>query len=310
MDIDASICATVRICISFDGGTGERCLKSIVKDLIRNTQKVPAKLVEQLSQRKYDLDVIGHAFEFGVMKALDLEYERVNIGEKEKFKGQYKILFGPMDQHGKGSAQIDWTDKKRNKVKLDVHAHLKMIINKFALDQKSYGALQLVGYTSYQTKFDGDDLHTKCYANEYTHGGPWYDWCMIQFHQDDIPASQTMSPAKIIGFVKYESRGIPTPCLMQEQGLALKEIEEGYMEDKTMYAIVHTASQWLTMDTMEKEFSETFLLGDVNQCLYIVDVKSIIAPLFAVANENDPTMICMLSQKKWGKLFYRCLEKL
>jgi hypothetical protein len=58
----------------FDGGTGERFLKSIVKDLIRNTQKVPAKLVEQLFQRKYDLDVIDHAFEFGVMKALDLEY--------------------------------------------------------------------------------------------------------------------------------------------------------------------------------------------------------------------------------------------
>ena len=66
-----------------------------------------------------------------------------------------------------------------------------------------------------------------------------------------------------------------------------------------MYVIVHTASQWLTMDTLESEFSETFLLGDVNQCLYIVDVKSIIA-----------TMICMLPKKKWGKFFDRCLDKL
>ena len=67
-----------------------------------------------------------------------------------------------------------------------------------------------------------------------------------------------------------------------------------------MYAIVHTASQWLTMDTLESKFSETFLLSDVNQCLYIVDVKSIIAPLFVEANENDPTMICMLPQKNGG----------
>ena len=50
-----------------------------------------------------------------------------------------------------------------------------------------------------------------------------------------------------------------------------------------MYAIVHSASQWLMMDTLETEFSQIFLLGDMNQCLYIVDVKSIIAPLFVVA---------------------------
>ena len=110
--------------------------------------------------------------------------------------------------------------------------------------------------------------------------------------------------------MKYESRGIPTPYLIQEQGLTLEEIEEDNMEDEIMCAIVHTASQWLTIDTMEKEFSETFLLGDVNQCLYIVDVKSIIAPFFVVANENDPSMICMLPQKKWGKFFDRCLDKL
>ena len=294
----------------FDGGTGERFLKSIVKDLIRNTQKVPAKLVEQLSQRKYELDVIDHAFEFGVMKALDLDYEYVNMEEKETLKGEYRLLFGPMDQHGKSSVGIDWTDKKRNKVKLDVHAHLKMVIKKFALDQKYHGAFQVVGYTSYQTKFDGDALHTKFHANEYTHGGPWYDWCMIQFHQNDILASQSMSPAKIIGFVRYESRGIPTPYLIQDEGVTLEEIEESNMEDETMYAIIHTASQWLTMDTLESEFSETFLLGDVNQCLYIVDVKTIIAPLFVVANENDLTMICMLPKKKWGKFFDRCLDEL
>ena len=103
-----------------------------------------------------------------------------------------------MNQHGKGSVEIDWIDKKRNKVKIDVYAHLKMVIKKFALDQKSHGAFQLVGYTSYNTKLDGDDSHTIFHANEYTHGGPWYDWCMIQFHQYDIPASQTMCALIIV----------------------------------------------------------------------------------------------------------------
>jgi hypothetical protein len=72
------------------------------------------------------------------------------------------MLFGPMDQHGKSSVGIDWTDKKRNKVKLDVHAHLKMVIKKFALDQKCHGAFQLVGYTSYRRR---NSMVTPCIQN-------------------------------------------------------------------------------------------------------------------------------------------------
>ena len=52
----------------FDGSNGERCLKWIVKNLVRNTQKVPAKLVDHLSLRKYDLAVIEHVFEYVVKK--------------------------------------------------------------------------------------------------------------------------------------------------------------------------------------------------------------------------------------------------
>jgi len=47
----------------FDGSNVERFLKWIVKDLVRNTQKVPAKLVEHISERKYDVNVIEHGSE-------------------------------------------------------------------------------------------------------------------------------------------------------------------------------------------------------------------------------------------------------
>ena len=57
--------------------------------------------------------------------------------------------------------------------------------------------------------------------------------------------------------------------MIQDEGVTLEEIEESNMEDETMYVIVHTASQWLTMDTLESKFSQTFLLGDVSQCLFI-----------------------------------------
>ena len=93
---------------------------------------------------------------------------------------------------------------------------------KIALDRKCTGAFQLAGYTSYQTKFDDDTSNTIFHANEFVHGGEWYDWCMVQFIEesttdsDTISSADTISPAQILGFVKYESKGIPTPHLPQK----------------------------------------------------------------------------------------------
>ena len=86
----------------FDGSNGERFLKWIFKDLVRNTQKVPAKLVEQLSVQKYDLDVIEHAYKYGVKKALDLNYEFIQRDEPIELLGKCTMLIHCTDQHGRG----------------------------------------------------------------------------------------------------------------------------------------------------------------------------------------------------------------
>ena len=116
-------CASV-----FDGSTGERFLKSIVKDLVHNTQKVPAKLVEQLSVRKYDLDVIEHGYAYGVKKALDLDYEFIQGDEPIEFLGKYAMLIHYTDQHQRGRVDIEWKDPRRNKIKLNVNSKLKLAI--------------------------------------------------------------------------------------------------------------------------------------------------------------------------------------
>ena len=58
------------------------------------------------------------------------------------------------------------------------------------------------------------------------------------------------------------------------------------------------------MGRIEAELSVSFLLGEVNKCMYIVGVKSIIAPLFVMANNGDSIKVCILPQK-WGKFFDR-----
>ena len=62
------------------------------------------------------------------------------------------------------------------------------------------------------------------------------------------------------------------------------------------------------MDALEKEFAASFVLGDVGDGIYIVDVKYIIAPLFVVCNENETTKVCILPFGEWNRFFDKCLE--
>ena len=73
-----------------------------------------------------------------------------------------------------------------------------------------------------------------------------------------------------------------------------EETEGGNMEDNTTYAVVHASPNWLSLDTLEEEFAASFEQVDVGDCLYIVGVKCIIAPLFVLYNENESTKVCML----------------
>ena len=74
-------------------------------------------------------------------------------------------------------------------IKLNVNS---LLSKKIAIDQKCTGAFQLAGYFSYQTKFDNDTPNTIFHANEYVHGGEWYDWCMVQFIEESTTNSDTL----------------------------------------------------------------------------------------------------------------------
>jgi len=90
---------------------------------------------------------------------------------------------------------------------------------------------------------------------------------MLQFldgnalDSDTIGTADTIAPAQILGFVKYESRGIPTPHLVNNMGLDREQIKGGNIEDNTMYVVVHASSKWLSLDTLEKGFGSIICTG-------------------------------------------------
>ena len=74
---------------------------------------------------------------------------------------------------------------------------------------------------------------------------------MVQF-ADTLQGVDTIStcPAQILVFFKYESRGIPTPDLI-DNNLSLADIRGQNMIDDTMYAVVHTAMSYVSWKEIE-----------------------------------------------------------
>ncbi len=116
-------------------------------------------------------------------------------------------------------------------------------------------------------------------------------------------------PAMILGFVRYNiTLGIPTPQFTGEEELSLNIIQENMTVDNNLYMVVHTASDYVSSEQLEKEFVSSFILGDVMNCVYIFKVEAIHGPLFVFKNygsygDNATKLFCTLPQRRWGQYF-------
>jgi hypothetical protein len=54
--------------------------------------------------------------------------------------------------------------------------------------------------------------------------------------------------------------------------------------DNNLYVMVHTASDYVSSEQLEKIFVSSFILGNVKNCVYIVKVEAIPGPLFIFKN--------------------------
>ena len=82
------------------------------------------------------------------------------------------------------------------------------------------------------------------------------------------------------------------------------------MQDKSMYAVVHTAARYVPWSKIETDFVVPFKLGPINNHIYIVNVDNIIDPLFAFkdyggagADSDSERYFCVLPNHKWGRYF-------
>ncbi len=86
----------------------------------------------------------------------------------------------------------------------------------------------------------------------------------------------------ILVFVQYNiTLGIPTPQFTGEEELPLNSIvQENMAVDNNLYVVVHTASDYVSTEQLEKEFVSLFILGNVMNCVHSAKVEAIHGPLF------------------------------
>ncbi len=102
--------------------------------------------------------------------------------------------------------------------------------------------------------------------------------------------------------------GIPIPQFTGEEELSLNTIQENMTVDNNLYVVVHTASDYVSTEQLEKEFMSLFILRDVMNCVYIVKVEAIHGPLnvfknYGSSGENANKLFCALLQRRWGQYF-------
>ena len=294
---------------NFSGQTGERALKSIVKDHAQRTQQRADNFAEQCAIWEYEDKVIDYVYNDISGK---LGMNRKNEGNdgfyKYKVEGEFTVHFGKSDAQGRGTVGVRWKNKKRMTVGITVSNQLLYCVRKFAHGKQFHDEFSITGYTTLKISSDKlGDVSVKYYANKYMYGKPRYDFAMVRFLDNDRTIK--MAPAKVIGFIKYNlTKSIPTPYFCEELRQTLQEIQNNDIVDNHLYVVIHSSSTYLSLDDVQRNFVCKFVLGDVNNCMYIIQVDDIVCPLFVFKNYGGEgkmakDLFCALPQPNWGKYF-------
>jgi hypothetical protein len=221
---------------------------------------------------------------------------------------RYTIHFCKINNRGVGEGEdkVIWYGKKE-KMKFKVLDLFIFAIRRYSHAHGFTNEFKVTGYTTFKVYINASDNPVKYYASAYMNGWKRSDYAMIEFVSDDGTIAKC--PAMILGFVWYNiTLGISTPQFTDEEELSLTTIQENMAVDNNLYVVVHTASDYVSVDQLEKEFMSSFTLENIMNCVYIFKVEKIHWPLFGFMNygssgENATKLFCTLPEKKWGKYF-------
>lgn len=274
---------------NFSGQTGERVLKSIVKDHAQRTQRRVNTFASQVANREFEAFVLEYAFD-DIRDLLGEDYcRKENVSSDGVFaNGQYTMYFTACDSRGRGDCKVYWHSRTRNELEIAINDMVTHALRTYAMSQEWMSEFVVHGFTSAHLAVGSSDNKLLFHANPYVYGGERYHFCMVQFYDDRTNNVRTC-PARIMAFVQFKTKTFPVPDDAQN----------------ALYAIVHTAREYLSWQEIEKSFVSPFILGDMKSCVYIVNTNNISDPLFVCPNygQDGSHFLCCLPYRRWGSYF-------
>lgn len=299
--------------INFYGGIGESHLKDYMKHYAHLTQRRRGKFAEQLANNHYQHSLFNHSL-FCIRIQTKTNYVLTQQSREHTFTGLHHLTFTRKNTNTvEYTTRVQWQTESASKP-LDTTLQYA-ILRYMATNDPSCAHFRVTAYTCAKLPTSPETLET--YDAGPTHA--WYkvdttsnrfDWCMIQTHQvgsemtdERLDAWEYLCPARIHGFVRFETGGLPTPCLLQHHDAAT--IRNRHVIDDTMYVIVRTHKDFLTWKELEKGFVLPIHLGNLDSCTYMLPVSRIKNPLYVFEDHGqnetaNPAFFATLPARYWG----------
>jgi hypothetical protein len=279
---------------NFCGQVGERVLKSVVKNHAQQTQRRVNVFADQCADRQFESTVLNYAYN---------DMENTMTGNvvtcysdtlhHVQCKGKHTIVFDKCDAHGRGETNVTWADKL---YRGDPHAIVLYALRTHATANNWKGEFSVHGYTSARITLERRNKPVLFYAYTEMYGSQRDHFCMVEFSDGDGDSRTTqLCPARIILFVEFITPEFPTPC----------SSNRGNQVDTSIYAVIHTATDYLSWEKLSSNFICPFTLGDPKTCVYIVDIQNICEPIFVFNNygKSGSQLFCSLPYRRWGTYF-------
>jgi len=304
----------------FDGQHGERFHIQSVKMNGDLTQGRNASFSYQVAVRDGESNVIELAYsyvrhlcpqfdhheysqrQFIDYDSLDMSSDDVSVTTR----GEYHLIC-PQAKGRLSNIQYQhkWKQSQRVVMGIKLNDYFLQVLSKWAIKQGYTGTYCCQGFTELSVKTPTGSVIYR--ANEYFYGSSWYDWALVQDPDND----EALYIAKILGFVRYKTRGFPTYNLVHNDGMTPAEIDADNAHDNTLYAIVRGSRDCYDEEKMDQQMYTRFQVN-ADDSGYIIPVSCIKKPLLVTRNIGSPnsmSYIRILPQYKWHLLFRNLIKK-
>lgn len=304
--------------INFYGGFGESHLKDFMKHYAHFTQRRPDKFATQLANNHYQHGLFEHS-SFCIRMQTKSNFVLTAEVRQHNFTGEHSIRFEHKSNINRVACveyntTVSWktatsTKPLDNTLRYTLSHYMAMngpLCSNFRV--MAYTNAKLPNCQDTLEPYDAGPSHSLYKVDTQANR---FDWCMIRTHSlgseiDDerLDVLEYVCPARIHGFVRFETGGIPTPCLLQKHNA--ETIRHRGLIDDTMYVIVRTHEDFLTWKQLEKGFVLPIRLGNLDACTYILPVSRIVNPLYVFedhgqsAEATNPSFFAALPARYWA----------